>query len=159
MEAEFASERFVSYRSYKFNFTSSPKELPVMKGFVFGDGPEEEKDGKMSVYYASWNGATEVAEWRFYNAQTDSLLGSKERTGFETMFSQSRELADFVYAEALSYDGSVLGRTMTEVVERPRDWPAGPTLPSEMVEQNDMLVNRVSREKENPTKWPVKEEL
>lgn len=37
MEAQFASKRFVTYRSYKFNFTGRPAELPALRGFVYED--------------------------------------------------------------------------------------------------------------------------
>lgn len=157
MEAEFASERFVSYRSYKFNYTSHPKELPVMKGFVYGDAPDDESI--MSVYYASWNGATEVVEWRFYNADTGALLGSKSKNGFETMFTQANQFADFVYAEAVAGDGTVLSRTKSVVVERPKDWPAAPVLPSEAHVNNEGLLDILLKKTENLKKWSAKEEL
>ena len=143
MEAQFASERFVSYRAYKFNFTSWPEEVPTMKGFVYGDKVEE----SMSVYYVSWNGATDVAAWDFYNAETDELIGKKLRTGFETMYSQSRLFADFVFAEAIAEDGSVMGRSHTVVVERPLEWPPAPELPQEL----DEILEPEITEMANPT--------
>ena len=139
MEAQFASERFVSYRAYKFNFTSWPEEVPTMKGFVYGDTIEE----SMSLYYVSWNGATDVAAWDFYDAATDQLIGKKLRTGFETMYSQSRMYADFVFAEAIAEDGSVMGRSHTVVMERPLEWPPAPDLPAELAESflEDAILN------------------
>ena len=102
MEAQFASKRFVSYRSYKFNFTSKPAEPPVVKAFVFGDEPKT----SVSVYYVSWNGATDLASWSFFDAETGKLVGTKQREGFETTFTTSQVSPEMVYAQAAMKDGS-----------------------------------------------------
>ena len=121
MTAAFRSKRFVTYRGYKFNFTGTPKEPPVLKAAVYGTSPES----STTVSYVSWNGATEVSSWSFYNASnatgTAVHLGDKRRTGFET-FVQTEGYAPFVYAEALAADGTILGRTPTYEVEPPGDW-------------------------------------
>lgn len=123
-EAEFQSDRFVSYRAYKFNFTSSPAESPVLKAFAYGT----EISASTTVWYVSWNGATEVRSWNFYMASGDEdgvLVGSKQKRGFETMY-QSVGFQKHVYAEAVDVDGSVLGRTRIEAVVAPSDWNFSP---------------------------------
>ena len=108
----------VTYRAYKFNFTSAPFEPPVLKGFAYGESP----DRSVGVYYVSWNGATEVASWEFYNGEIDILLGRSSRTGFETTFQHSSNYVKRVYAKAISASGDVLGRTAVEDVESPAEW-------------------------------------
>ncbi|KAK4505517.1 hypothetical protein PRZ48_003480 [Zasmidium cellare] len=117
MEAQFTSHRFVTYRAYKFNFTSAPSEPPVLKAFAYG----ESVDQSVSVYYVSWNGATDVAIWEFYD-EDDALLGRAPKSGFETTFSRSSRYRDKVYAVAVSAGGVVLGKTVLEDVEYPRSW-------------------------------------
>jgi hypothetical protein len=122
MEARFQSERFVTYRAYKFDFTSAPSEPPVLKAYAYGTGP----DKSISVFYVSWNGATEVAAWNFYASgigkdSPSRLLGTTVRTGFETTY-QSYSYSDAVYAEAVSADGTVLGRTAVETAIKPSGW-------------------------------------
>ncbi|KAI5356761.1 putative arylsulfotransferase [Septoria linicola] len=119
MEAQFTSDRFVTYRAYKFNFTSAPAELPVLKGFAYGLSPDQ----SVSVYYVSWNGATEVAHWEFYTKEHE-FLGRVERSGFETMFQQTSRYADEIYAQALSADNRVLSRSKMEEIRNPSGWAA-----------------------------------
>ncbi|EME38173.1 hypothetical protein DOTSEDRAFT_57685 [Dothistroma septosporum NZE10] len=117
MQAQFTSTRFVTYRSYKFNFTSAPSEPPIMKGFVYG----EDEARSVSVYYVSWNGATEVSRWEFYSGGGE-LLGSVARTGFETMFQQSARYVETVYAQAVDRNGDVLGKSKVVHVVAPASW-------------------------------------
>jgi hypothetical protein len=49
------------------------------------------------------------------------LLGSKQKTGFETSI-HTDGYSSLVYAEALDADGRVLGRTPKYRVEPPADW-------------------------------------
>ena len=120
MEASFASKRFVTYRAYLFNFTTMPAEGPILKAFAYGESPSS----SMSVHYVSWNGAMDVAMWRFVDSETNVVVGEQTRTGFETVFAQSKVLASSVYAEAVATDGRVLGRSSVVVVVRPQNWPS-----------------------------------
>lgn len=108
MDARFQSTRFVTYRAWKFNFTGSPAEPPALKAFVYGHSPET----AMTAYYVSWNGATDVASWRFLRWQDEStempLIGETKRTGFETMF-YSNGYEPSIVAQAISGDGTILG--------------------------------------------------
>ena len=127
MEAHFQSERFVTYRAYTFEFKGSPNEPPVLKAFAFG----ADRATSTTVYYVSWNGATEVAKWRFFSKGESSrdqiFRGDTQRTGFETTF-HTRGYYERVFAEAIDADGSVLGTTDYCTVTPPGHWkPAGDT--------------------------------
>lgn len=54
LEARFTSTRFITYRSYKHNFTAHPSEPPTLKAQSYGVSPET----TTTVRYVSWNGAT-----------------------------------------------------------------------------------------------------
>ena len=110
MEARFVSDRFSTYRSYKFPFTGRPVEPPVLVAFLNSDNAGE----LSTAMYISWNGATEVQSYRFWAksaADKPSIaIGSKNKTGFETMF-MAHGYLDWVSADALDVNGTVLGRT------------------------------------------------
>jgi hypothetical protein len=63
------------------------------------------------VFYVSWNGATEVKEWKFYGAQTKqgpyNLLVSTPKRGFETTIRHD-VFSPYSYVEALDGAGKVL---------------------------------------------------
>lgn len=116
----FTSKRFVTYRAYKFNFTSSPAEFPRIKAFVYGQSAAT----GTSVFHASWNGATEVASWRFSELRRDgssSVVCTARKRGFETtcMVFGCHEK---VYAEAISAKGTVLGKSDVQAAVMPDDW-------------------------------------
>ncbi|RDW69191.1 hypothetical protein BP6252_08211 [Coleophoma cylindrospora] len=128
MEAQFVSRRFVTYRAYKFNFTGNPNEPPTLKSHVYGTTPKT----STTVCHVSWNGATEVATWEFYRAENSSaqqpiLIGKTSRTGFETMI-QFTGFESSIYAEALSSDGEVLGRSPIEATIEPSTWKVSQTV-------------------------------
>ncbi|RFU33836.1 hypothetical protein B7463_g2515, partial [Scytalidium lignicola] len=114
LEAKFMSERFVVYRAYKFNFTGLPLYPPAVKAYAFGTTTET----ITTVFYVSWNGATEVTEWQFHGNGIGEpefhLIGSTKKEGFETMY-MSAGYQKYVYVEALDVQGISLGRS--EVVE------------------------------------------
>ena len=58
LEAKFVSHRFAVYRAYKFEFTGLPLDPPALKAHAFGTTA----DTITTVFYVSWNGATEVAD-------------------------------------------------------------------------------------------------
>lgn len=91
-----------SYRAYRFPWRGQPSEPPAM---VVEDG----------TAWVSWNGATDVASWRFLaGADADSAteVATVERDGFET----SAEVPDepYVAVEALDADGEVLATAEPE---------------------------------------------
>lgn len=119
MEAQMASHRFNTYRAYKMNFTAYPSEPIVAKAFVYGASPQT----ATTVCYVSWNGATEVAEWKFWGSikAMPVNLGTSSRTGFETVFMASG-IATNVQAEAIDVHGNSLGKSEVIVSELPSGW-------------------------------------
>ncbi len=68
-----------SYRAYRSPWTGRPDEKPAIAA--------EAGDGDEATVYASWNGATEVAEWQVLagpNSDRLKSVGSVAREGFET---------------------------------------------------------------------------
>jgi len=112
LDAAYASSRFGNYRAYKFNFTGSPTDPPALRTFAYGSGTSAAD--MVSVCYVSWNGATEVAKWNFYGSHDKSagfsMVGSMGKTGFETSYMSARYLK-YTYAEAISADGRILGKS------------------------------------------------
>ena len=112
LDAEHLSSRFGTDRAYKFDFTGSPAEPPALMTFAYGSGPSVAD--MVSVCYVSWNGATEVAKWNFYGSHRESggfsMVGSTAKTGFETSYMSARYLK-YTYAEAISRDGRILGKS------------------------------------------------
>jgi hypothetical protein len=110
MEASFLSSRFATYRAFKSNFTGLPLDQPAIKSVAVQ--PDGDPTYTITISYVSWNGATDIKGWRFFgsrNASSDfEYLGQAPRTGFETSFSERGEW-EFVYAEAIAKDGSILG--------------------------------------------------
>lgn len=118
MEARFMSKRFVTYRAYKFNFIGRPTEPPTVKAFVYGTSAEK----ATTVIYVSWNGATEVARWRFMAGNSKELfLGEKGKTGFETSFQVEGYHAE-IFVEAVSADGTTLGVSPTYLLDALHEW-------------------------------------
>ncbi len=115
LQAKWVSPRFSTYRAYKFNFTGSPTERPALKTFVYGSSDVSKTTA--SIYYVSWNGATEVVSWNFYGAPNRkskfSLVGSVAKKGFETTF-MSTEYMSLTFAEAVAADGRSLGNSSVQ---------------------------------------------
>jgi hypothetical protein len=73
-----------------------------------------------TTFYVSWNGATEVASWKFFggNGTTQSIdggmpvVGNAVKGGFETTF-MATEFVGSGYAQALDVNGKVLGTSPT----------------------------------------------
>lgn len=73
------------YRAYRFNFTSNPYDAPALYTYAQSTEPTAS-----TVFYMSWNGATEVTHWHIYGRQscgeewTD--LGIGEHDAFESNY-------------------------------------------------------------------------
>ena len=52
----------MSYRSFKFNYTTNPTDAPAAYVYAYNTGAK-------AVVYMSWNGATEVRSWRVYRGR------------------------------------------------------------------------------------------
>lgn len=125
LEAQFKSERFATYRTYKFNFTGLPLEPPTLKAFAYGT--DSSSKSTSTVSYVSWNGATEVVSWNFYAKANDSsveeftYIGNANRTGFETIFTVDGYMG-YIMAEGIDKDGKILGNSSVEETELPSNW-------------------------------------
>lgn len=118
-EAQFTSDRFVTYRAYKFNFTGMPAEAkPALKAIAHG----ATREMSSTVIYTSWNGATNVASWRYYCKGDSEAIGETARTGFETTFYVSGCECEEVFAEAVDKDDIVLGTSLPSAIEIPKHW-------------------------------------
>lgn len=115
LEARFASERFSTYRGYKFDFVGHPAEPPILKCFVYGVRP----DMSTTVCYVSWNGATEVASWRFLT--TTGTVGTVPKVDFETVFMTDGHMKS-VWAEAVDVRGRTLGQSGIVESVVPSSW-------------------------------------
>lgn len=129
-EARLQSNRFESYRTYKFNWTSpAPVEEPAVKALVYGTGQAR----ATTAIYVSWNGATEVAAWRFYSVMDGSerIIATVPRRTFETV-SMVDEYIGQVRAKAFDASGHELGASSVVAAEVPVSWATeddvGPTL-------------------------------
>ncbi|KAJ9616214.1 hypothetical protein H2204_013958, partial [Knufia peltigerae] len=127
LEAKFTSNRFSTYRAFKANFTGSPIERPVVKAFATQS--ESDASYSMTTFYVSWNGATEVKRWEFFGSHNEDAsefeyIGTTDRTGFETTFSE-KGLWTHVYAKALAEDGETLDSSN---IEQCSAWPGSPPL-------------------------------
>lgn len=121
MEASFGSTRFSTYRSYKFPFRGRPNAPPDVVASVYGTNDAD----LVTIFYVSWNGATDVASWNFYARRNGSpvLVGNTTKTGFETMYIANGYL-DWVSVEALDKDGFTLGVSDVHRTIVPSNWEA-----------------------------------
>jgi hypothetical protein len=100
--AHFTSNWHHSYRAFKAPWVGHPGGKPAVATAVQGD--------RLAVY-ASWNGATEIAEWRVlagYDKSTLAPLGVSPWQDFETTMSFPAG-PRVVQVEALDASGAVLG--------------------------------------------------
>ncbi|KAK5175626.1 uncharacterized protein LTR77_000765 [Saxophila tyrrhenica] len=97
-----------SYRSNKYNWTAQPLTKPAL--WTYSKEGAATNDQKMA-FWASWNGATEVASWNFFTADSATgpwnFVASEEKRGFETVH-HSRSFSQWAYAQALDKSGKVL---------------------------------------------------
>ncbi|OXV08002.1 hypothetical protein Egran_04234 [Elaphomyces granulatus] len=123
MEAKFFSDRFNTYRAYKFEFRGIPQEPPDVRAFVYGTRSSR----LTTVFHVSWNGATEVASWNFYAQAGENtepeLVGEATKSGFETTFIADGYF-DWVSVDAIDAQGSIISRSKIERTITPGDWRA-----------------------------------
>lgn len=90
---------FFSYRAFRFPWQGNPTWPPQLNYIS--------QAGQITLG-ASWNGATDVAAYKFYAAPPPNgapqLLGTVTRTGFETQWTWTGNLADYCYFEAVAVD-------------------------------------------------------
>lgn len=92
-----------SYRAYRFPWAGQPRGRPAF-------ALSRLSNGNLNVY-ASWNGATQIADWRIMGGPNRHLLlplDTAPRTNFETVITLGTK-PRYVSVEALSSSGQVLG--------------------------------------------------
>ena len=96
------------YRVYKANWTADPLTAPSLWSYS--------KAKQSTVFYASWNGATEVTHWRLYTSTARDgpwqLANTVAKNGFETSYKHDT-FGEWTYAEAL-HNGEVLRKSSVE---------------------------------------------
>ncbi|NHU85109.1 ArsR family transcriptional regulator [Kocuria sp. JC486] len=91
-----------SYRAYEQQWDGTPATDPDVK--------LQDEDGQRTAH-VSWNGATEVEQWRLVTGSSEQDATAQEpvdRKGFETELPVTDD-AQYVAVEALDKDGNVLG--------------------------------------------------
>ncbi|MCJ1415924.1 hypothetical protein MMC32_002259 [Xylographa parallela] len=101
------TDTFSSYRNFKFEWIGEPAAPPDL--FVYA-----QNCSTSPVFYASWNGATEVNSWRFQTSNEStgpfSNVATVVKKGFETYTTVAAgEFNLFTIAEARGVFGELLG--------------------------------------------------
>jgi hypothetical protein len=93
-----------SYRGYRSEWSARPADSPAVAA---------ETAGAATTVYASWNGATEIDQWRVLSGDAEGSLSAGptvEWSDFETEIALPAA-AKFVQVEALDASGKVIGRS------------------------------------------------
>ena len=101
--AYFAMTGALHYRAFKFNLTTTPTDQPALYSYAHNTSAP-------TSFYASWNGATEVANWTYYggsSATNMTKLGNTAKNGFETVGQQPGYYA-YTMVGAIASNGSAL---------------------------------------------------
>lgn len=108
-QGHFATTGAMHYRSRKSNITLTPTDAPTAYVYALSSSSP-------TVYYMSWNGATETTQWRIYtSASGDSSssftrLTTVPKNGFETVYTDSG-YHQYSIIEALDASGNGLRNT------------------------------------------------
>lgn len=98
---------YQSYTAFKFAWTGTPTWRPSLAVRAGSHGG--------AVAYASWNGATTVAQWRLLSGASPRTLAPAAiapRGGFETAIALPSSSPRYVAVQALDADGRVLGASV-----------------------------------------------
>jgi len=109
-------DKVQNYRAFRFNWTGISPETPAVYA---------EKAGSETRVYASWNGDTEAARWKFiWIEDAKDRAGQHKvvekvvsRSGFETAVVIDGAVVSSVSAEALDRHGRLLGRSSFVLVK------------------------------------------
>jgi hypothetical protein len=127
-----------NYRTFKNEWIGRPSEESAVAGLVYGaeqwakaTGGRVPIDGSSSyevLLAASWNGGTEVSQWRFSGKDAEGhgidLGGNVARSGFETVLhTKLSERLAWIRAQGYDVDGKVLTTTRWEPVDHERPVP------------------------------------
>lgn len=123
MTARFASQRYSTYRAYKGEFIGRPTTPPDLVASVYGTTDED----ITTLIHVSWNGATDVAGWKFYAQAYDRgspvYIGHANKTDFETMYIVDGYM-DWITAEAIDKEGNVMSTSRVIRSQTPKNWKA-----------------------------------
>lgn len=95
-----------SYRTYRGPWIGKPDDRPAVASRADGSG---------AIVWVSWNGATQVKDWRVLSGPDPDQLEAvttQPKQGFETTL-RLETVEPFIAVEALDADGEVLGRSAT----------------------------------------------
>ena len=103
-EGHFATSDSMNYRGFKYNFTTNPTDAPASYAYAYNDSAP-------TIFYMSWNGATQAAKWRIYTSDTKQgpfeAIGTVMKQGFETVYTSPQYHA-WSIIESLDADGKHL---------------------------------------------------
>jgi hypothetical protein len=95
-----------SYRAFRFSWSGHPTDAPALA--------VEQRSRNRVALHASWNGATEVAEWEVITGPRPNRLeplGAVPRDGFETaMLAETK--GPYVAVRARDDSGTILGTSV-----------------------------------------------
>ncbi len=101
---------YVSYRAYRSNWMGFPDTQP--------DLAYQQNGSALTLGY-SWNGATEVAQWRLLGGSSPTSLQQVDlqaRSGFETQSKLQNPPADQCYYQVVPFDSNGIEMTRSAVI-------------------------------------------
>ncbi len=101
---------YVSYRGFRYNWMGFPDTQP--------DLAYQNTNGTLTLGY-SWNGSTEVAQWRLLGGSSPSSLqqvDQQAKAGFETQLTLQDAPADQCYYQAVPIDSNGVEMTRSPIV-------------------------------------------
>jgi hypothetical protein len=100
--AQFGAYPVMNYRAFTSQWQGYPTTRPSLYSYA-------KNLTAPNTLYASWNGATEVATWRFWGGDSANgdfeMLGDAQKVGFETGFT-ANGFSAYVFVEAMGADGT-----------------------------------------------------
>ena len=159
MEAKLVPEFLGTYRAYKFPFKGEPTQAPDVHSEVFetrgGNTGGSSGDGGLTTHvYVSWNGATDVEEWRLYRSDSSAnkleVIATAKRRGFETLI-LAEGVVSYVVVEAVDAWGNEMrnGRSGVVMTVHPADWTASPST-GEAMRQGEAVEETLNAEQVAP---------
>ena len=103
-QGHFATTGSMAYRSFKYNFTTYPTDAPASYTYTHNTSAP-------TIFYMSWNGATQAAKWRIYTSHRKQgpfeAIATVKKVGFETVYTAPHYHA-WSIIESLDADGKHL---------------------------------------------------
>jgi hypothetical protein len=103
----------VTYRAFRFPWQGFPSWAPALVGNLSGNS---------LTLSTSWNGATDIASYRFYGGNTNppnTLVSEQRKQGFETSFTVSDAANGFCFYQVMPVDRQGNTTQLSTVVENP----------------------------------------